>query len=405
MLLTAAGASQMKKLILWFLLLVPAAVPISAQRTPIEINLDQTPVSGCRRLALRNPWQGGSDKSVLLGCIVNGALELRIGDTSGVPDFGGQIRTVARDGNNSIVGSAINDLPANSRAFQTAVTGYCRTNNPGNSCFGLFGRADLYSSGIATNEVNSFNWSGAPSTALPPDRSFGGAARVPVALTVAAGGAYNSSIGIQVAKEGEKPQGFLTGLYVNPDAVKNYGVFIDSTADSTMSPLVVKHATANIGVQIQGVGKAAWQNAAMTYRDSAGTARFVLRQSGDVAMRAVTANAASVPTIVTCSGIGSGGNCTLASGSGDGVGTIVLKGGKAAPASGGMVGLTFSYPLGDHSSSCVLTAGPGFVPNSALFITAQNSNGVIINYINGGGTGTALRPGATYSFNYHCMGR
>jgi len=41
----------------------------SAQQVAPQMSLDQTPVSGCKRLATRDPQKAGSDKSVTIGCI------------------------------------------------------------------------------------------------------------------------------------------------------------------------------------------------------------------------------------------------------------------------------------------------------------------------------------------------
>ncbi|WP_145201428.1 hypothetical protein [Sphingobium sp. B2] len=50
----------------------PALAQVQAQ-----IGLDTAPVSGCRRLLVRDPQKSGTDKNVTVGCLKNGDLELR----------------------------------------------------------------------------------------------------------------------------------------------------------------------------------------------------------------------------------------------------------------------------------------------------------------------------------------
>ncbi|MGL4265156.1 MAG: hypothetical protein ACRCTX_26330 [Afipia sp.] len=198
------------------------------------------------------------------------------------PAFGpGVGRFIAVGGHNSLIGIAYNNKAANTAVFPAGVTGYGRADNAGNQVFGLFGRADLYaSSGVATNEYNSFNYGGSPSSALPPDRSFGTAQSHPIAVTVAAGGNYNSSIGIHVCREGSAPQSFLAGAYFSPDACVNYGLFIDATNTSTHVAAVLRHAVSKIGLQVQGSGTPVAANEWLTYTDGASVVRFGVKQDG-----------------------------------------------------------------------------------------------------------------------------
>lgn len=61
----------MKRLL--FALLALIASPVLAQVQP-QISLDQTAVSGCRRLAIRDPFNAATDKTVVLGCMAAGAI-------------------------------------------------------------------------------------------------------------------------------------------------------------------------------------------------------------------------------------------------------------------------------------------------------------------------------------------
>lgn len=136
---------------------------------------------------------------------------------------------------NAVTGSIIQD-GTNGASQPSGVTGYGAVRSASHAAFGLFGRGDCYTTGVCTNEVNSFNLNASLGAGtFPPDRSATTTQTVPVALTVAAGGSFPSLIGVQIAKEGGSPQQFYSGLYTNPDAVFSNGIFIDAT--STLSPI------------------------------------------------------------------------------------------------------------------------------------------------------------------------
>lgn len=216
--------------------------------------------------------------------LVSYLTDLSTTDYNWSPAFGVATNVVASaDGSNSFIGMALNDEPAATAVFPAAVTGYGRNNGAGNQVFGLFGRADQRAnSGVVTNEVNSFNYGAAPSSALPPDRSFGTAQQHPVALTVAAGGDADSSIGIHIAQEGSEPQSFLTGLYIGSAAVVNYAVFVDAVAGSTFIPAVIKHGVGAAAIAVSGVGTPSSSSAWMTYTDGSGNIKFAIKQAGNL---------------------------------------------------------------------------------------------------------------------------
>jgi hypothetical protein len=200
------------------------------------------------------------------------------------PAFGeGAFKVYATNNNNCIIGIADNNNPPATFGFPTGVTGYGRNNNSGNTAFGIYAEARQYANtGVVTNEIDSFNHGAAPSSNLPPDRSIGTSQQVPVALTVAAGGTANSSIGIQLGREGSSPQRFLTGIYIDSDATVNYGIFIDATSTSTQESLVVKHAVSKTGINIIGQGTPVVNNAFLTYTDGASNSVFSIRQDGRI---------------------------------------------------------------------------------------------------------------------------
>lgn len=189
---------------------------------------------------------------------------------------------------NAIVGEQKNNAAINTTTFPAGITGYGTMLNTGNQTFGIFGRADLpVATGVATNEVNSFNVSAGDATAAyPPDRSIGTAQTLPIALTVAAGGSYKSAIGIHIVKEGSAPQQFRTGLYMDPNAIADYGLFID--ADATNSPgalsALIKAKASVIPLQIQNVGTPVSGNA-MLLAVANGTNVFAIKQGGYFCMK------------------------------------------------------------------------------------------------------------------------
>jgi hypothetical protein len=198
------------------------------------------------------------------------------------PAFGtGAFKTISCNFNNGIIGIVDNKLPSSTVAFPTGVTGYGKNNNNGNTAFGIYAEARQYANtGVVTNEIDSFNHGAAPSANLPPDRSIGTTQQVPVALTVAAGGTANSSIAIEIGREGSSPQKFLTGIYLQPDSYVNYGIFLDANASSTAEPLVVKHSVNKPAINVVGQGAPVAANAWISYSDQSSNAIFSIKQSG-----------------------------------------------------------------------------------------------------------------------------
>jgi hypothetical protein len=225
------------------------------------------------------------------------------------PAFGsGVFRAIQKGTTNCIIGIVHNNSAASTLAEPCAITGYGRVDNGGNVVFGIFGRADIYgTSGVATNEVDSFNFGGAPSSTLPPDRSIGTAQLHPIAWTVAAGGSHNSSIGIHICREGGTPQQFLTGMYLSADAIVNYGIVVDAVSTSTQIPALLKHGVGAIAVQVQGVGTPVGSNAWLTYVDGGGVTQFSVKQNGQLSFASgvsqttvgAAGTASSLPTVPT----------------------------------------------------------------------------------------------------------
>lgn len=226
-----------------------------------------------------NTTPTGPDKAIVFGAQFTGTAPY----DAWLPAFGFSTLEVMSDGGqfNALLGAVRNTLPPATLGFPTGVTGYGRNDNAGNTVFGIYAEARQYATtGCVTNEIDSFNHGAAPSPNLPPDRSIGTPQQQPVALTVAAGGDFNSSIGIHIAREGSLPQKFLTGLYTSPDACVTYGLFLDATSTSTYIPLVLKHAVGQIGLQIKGEGTPVAANAWLSYMDGSNVTQFSIKQNG-----------------------------------------------------------------------------------------------------------------------------
>ena len=200
------------------------------------------------------------------------------------PAFGpGTFRAVSVGANNGIIGIAYNNAVANTAIFPTGVTGYGRSDNNGNEVFGLFGRADIYATGggVVTNEVNTFNYGAAPSSTLPPNRSFGTTQQLPITLTVAAGGNFNSAIGIHVTQEGSAPQSFLTGIYTDPTGVINNGIIVG--ASSTQGPTTsaeLQNSGSGVNLNLITMGTASPSNNVFQVLNSSRTIQAAITQNG-----------------------------------------------------------------------------------------------------------------------------
>jgi hypothetical protein len=179
-------------------------------------------------------------------------------------------------------GLTYNTSPAGGTAnFPTGTTGYGRTNSMGNSVFGLFGQADLWSTGNAVGaELDSFNYAASPGNAFPPNLGFGTAGFNAIASLVAAYGNFPSLAGLMVA---QGSQTFQAGIYVHPQACSTYGMLIDANASSTMTlSQLVKHKVGVQAVQFQGVGTPVPGNNVILYVDGSSATKWGLQESGSM---------------------------------------------------------------------------------------------------------------------------
>ena len=204
------------------------------------------------------------------------------------PAFGpGSFRSISKgsgtaDMANGIIGIVNNDLNANTTAYPCGVTGYGRTNKAGNTAFGLFGQAALYNTGVATNEMNSMNFYAAPTTTLPVNRGIGTTEKLPICLTVAAGGSYNSAIGIQICKEGSLPRQFQNAFYVNSDCYVNSAIYIaaPSSGGVNSTSVFVENEGTGINLTLKTMNSATAGNAVFTVLNTSEVTQMAIRQNG-----------------------------------------------------------------------------------------------------------------------------
>ena len=172
------------------------------------------------------------------------------------PSFNGVFQVAATGNQNGFVSMVRNNLSASTNSEPTAITAMGRNDNNGNVVFGLYAPGYQYANtGVAVGaEIDSFNMTVVPSAALPPNRAIGTSGNFPIALTVGAGGNFNSSIGIEIVREGSMPQSFLTGIYFDWTACTTYGIFIDALLQSTFTAAVLKASSAQPVLQLQSSG-------------------------------------------------------------------------------------------------------------------------------------------------------
>lgn len=201
------------------------------------------------------------------------------------PTFGGgALKTYAKGSNNSFVGIAHNNLPPLTLSFPCGVTGYARNDNAQNYVYGVYAESRQYAtSGVVVSEIDSFQHGGPSSPSLPPQLAFGTTENHAIALQLGADGDYDNSIGLHITSGGISPQRFLTGIYINHNSVKSYGLLIDSTSTSTHVPFVAKHAVSTIGILVRGEGTPVANNAWINYTDGANNDVFSVKQDGRLA--------------------------------------------------------------------------------------------------------------------------
>jgi hypothetical protein len=311
----------------------------------------------------------GSYSLISIGGAFNGTNPI----DGAYPAFGpGAFRAISVGGlTNSIIGIVRNTQTANTNAFPTAITAYARNDNGGNTAFGIYAPAYQYATtGVVTNEIDSFNMTAAPSATLPPNRAIGTTQNVPVAATVAAGGNFASAIGIHITQEGSSPQSFLTGIYMSATCCTNYGLYSDATVPNylagTLGIAVLPDSNSKLKVSSGGA------TAAASFITSGSTGTIAITDSG-----------------------GNGANLNFA---GNGATTpnktIRVQGGKLQVVNSGYSGVVFGlddsggiYPASGNilisSTAPAISSGFGGTPS------IPNNNGTAAFEVNVGTGGTA----------------
>lgn len=125
---------------------------------------------------------------------------------------------------------------------------------------------------------------------------------------------------------------------------------------------------------------------------------------GGVNQKGVLMGGAS-PSCTFTSGQGTGGFCTVATGSGNSFGTIIAKTGTGI-ASSGTLKLTFSEPLGTNGTSCVWMLSNGargkWSARATVIDSEPSTKSDVVAWDN---NNELLAPSTEYQFNYWCPGR
>lgn len=219
-----------------------------------------------------------------------------------LPDanFTGTIDVVANAGINGIVGSAINDLPANTPAFPTGTTGYGSVKNNGNFSFGLFGRSDCLaglSNGLCIGqELNSFNYSGAPTTTFPINTS--GSTLVPTAQQIVAYGTSPSTVGTNYAL-GSEP--FFVNIYMTPHSYTGYGLYIDDDNVSSTTNNQINNYGNGVNLILKTTGPTVANADVLEVKNPSGTRVAYINQNGDFgSFGMIQTGVYTVATLPTC---------------------------------------------------------------------------------------------------------
>lgn len=207
-----------------------ASKPLAASGVAAVVGVDE---SGA---IVRAPFVGGMEQDtphVGQDRLTTPKMLLATQTIGSIPAFGPALVAGKAHGNyHGVMGVSVQDNDVGDYSFPCGIFGYGKLNSAGNQAFGIFGRVDLHSYGCGSHELNSFNYSSAPPGVFPPDKSFGISNTIPVCLTIAAGGDYETLIGLHFGREGSDPNTFVCGIYMSPDAVTAYGIIVDASSSA-----------------------------------------------------------------------------------------------------------------------------------------------------------------------------
>jgi hypothetical protein len=207
-----------------------------------------------------------------------------------IRSFGDAVFEATGGGTENAIVGAVRQTGSGGNTFATGVTGYGSMESAGNQAFGLFGRCDLgihlksTIPGTCANELDAFNFSGPPSTMLPPDLSFGSRESNAISLQLVAYGDFDSTIALNLAGGGGAKR-FYVGEYIHPQSVIYSALLIDATPSSSAKfGAIVKSSASNVALHLQTVGQPIPANAVLEYVDGAGLTKLVVDQAGDLTM-------------------------------------------------------------------------------------------------------------------------
>jgi hypothetical protein len=339
-----------------------------------------------------------------------GVSVLETTDTSWSTLFGTPTAIFATHGNqNNLVGYALNDLAPATTSLPVGTTGFGKVaaGANGNQVFGLYGLSELHATGggvAIAAEMTCRNFSGnSPDTGIPTNNAIGTTTSVCNALQLTAGGGGNSSVGLQISSEGGSSQVFNTAIGITSQSYAEFGIFVDAQASGNQTTQVLRNNGTGVNLSLQTTGALAANNSVITYTDGGSVLRAKLAQIGDFSAHAWLSSGQSVPALGTCTNLGTGGSCSLDTGSNDGAGTVTLTTGTASTGSSGNVPLTFASAVGGHESGCVVTlvtGATGWPGNSFGTISSQTTTVANLAWI----AGATLTTSTTYKFNYFCPG-
>lgn len=241
--------------------------------------------------------QGG----VLRQCAAGGPFQTLIIGPGDNTLFATHAFIVSTFGNsNAIVGATKQD-GSGGNTFVTGVTGYGNLINAGNQVFGIFGRADCNSTGVCTNEFNTFNYNAAPPSSFPPNKAFGTTQTIPNTLQIVAYGTYPSYSGAYFANATSASYGFYVEQYTEAGAA-DYGIFFDATTtQDTTVPILLKStgAAGHLPISIQTTNAGTLGRASILLYDYTGATVFQVDQLGNIGGNVYSSDAIAG---VTCAG-------------------------------------------------------------------------------------------------------
>jgi len=165
-------------------------------------------------------------------------------------------------GGTAILGAAIQDK-SDTGSFPCGVAGYSTIvgNGTGNYAFGVFGRADLPSgiTGSICNELDVNNQNADSPAVFPPALSpYPLASSYAIGLQLVNIGKFKAHSGIRLVASGQEGgiiAPFRAGIYSDPSATSDYGIFLDAT--SSLGPTtgaLIRNTGSTISLSLETVG-------------------------------------------------------------------------------------------------------------------------------------------------------